>query len=108
MKQFLHQIANITLAGALTFGAATDLSLAQNAGPCLDNRAIADARGSGIILPLVEILRMAEVPHGPNILNVKICQVNGQLHYLIDLLRRDGRTRHLILRASDGIPYIAG
>lgn len=107
MKQFLQQIANITLAGALTFGAAADLVLAQNIGPCLDNRAIADARGSGNILPLVEILRVAEVPHGPNILNVKVCQVNGHLHYLIDLLKQDGRTRHLILRASDGAPYIA-
>ncbi len=108
MKQFLQQIANITLAGALTFGAATDLSVAQNVGPCLDNRAIADARGSGNILPLVEILRMAAVAGRPNILNVKVCQVNGQLHYLIDLLKPDGRTRHLILRANDGSPYIAG
>ncbi|HHB82047.1 MAG TPA: hypothetical protein ENK61_01115 [Devosia sp.] len=107
MKQFLHQIANIAMAGALTFGAATDLSLAQNVGPCLDNRAIANARGSGRILPLVEILRLAQVRPGPNILNIKVCQVNGQLHYLIDLLRRDGRTQLLILRASDGSPYIA-
>ncbi len=82
--------------------------LAQNIGRCLDNRAINNARANGRILPLVDILRLAGVSRNANILSVRVCSINGQPFYLVDILRPNGVTRRLVLRASDGAPYIAG
>ncbi len=108
MKNILRKIAEIALAGALIFGGSTSVSLSQAFGSCMGNRAIATAQASGVILPLVEILRRAGVGARANILSVRVCQIQGQPYYLIDVLRPSGAAQNLILRANDGTPYVAG
>jgi hypothetical protein len=108
MKQILQKIMRIALAGTLVFASSASISLSQNIGACMDNRSINAARASGSILPLADILRFANVGANANILNVRVCQINGQDHYLIDVLGANGAAKHLILRATDGTPYIAG
>ena len=108
MKKIIKKFIRIALAGFLFLGGSSVVSVSQNLGPCLDNRAIAIASSSGVILPLVEILRRAGVGASANVLNVRVCQIQGQPYYLIDILRPNGAAQNLILRANDGTPFIAG
>jgi len=74
----------------------------------MNNIAIAASVASGIILPLVEILRRAGIGVSAKVLNVRVCQIQGQPYYLIDVLHPNGAAQNLILRANDGTPYVAG
>lgn len=108
MKQILHQIANIALAGTLVFGLGTATSLAQNIGPCLGPVAAQNAKNNGLFMPLVAIKRMHNIHPNAAISNLRVCQVNGQPHYIFDVFPPNGNARHFVLRATDGTPYIAG
>ncbi len=108
MKKLIRKIGSIALAGALIFGGSANISVSQNLGTCMNNRAIAVAAASGVILPLVQLLRRAGIGANANVLNVRVCQIQGQPYYLIDVLHPNGAAQNLILRANDGTPYVAG
>ncbi len=107
MKKIVQNLSGLLLAGALVVAAGTGSTLSQNFGQCLDNRAINLARANGSILPLPDILRLALLAP-KEVLNVQVCDINGQSYYLINVLRNNGVAQNLILRATDGSPYIAG
>ncbi len=108
MKKLTLKIGSLALAAILVLGGGLGVSFSQPVGSCIDNRAIAAAAASGVILPLVEILRRAGVGPRANVLNVRVCRIQGQLYYMIDVLHPSGVARNLILRANDGTPYVAG
>lgn len=108
MKKLTSKIAGVALAATMALVSAGTPSVSQNIGLCLDPRAANAARQSGQILPLVDVLRRQNVGRAAKILNVRVCQINGSLHYIIDVLRRNGLAQHFVLRGSDGSPYIGG
>ncbi len=107
MKKIIKSLSGLLLAGTLVMAAGTGSTLSQTFGQCLDNRAINLARANGIILPYPDILRLAGVKRN-EAKGVRVCNINGQPFYLIRVLRNNGVAQNLILRASDGTPYIAG
>lgn len=107
MKKVAYKILALVLAGAFFALGGTGASRAQIVGPCLDNRAISAAVASGQILPLSQISQRANV-NPDEILNTRVCQINGQAYYFVDTLGAYGGTSNLVLRATDAAPYIGG
>ncbi len=107
MRKIIHLVSGLLLAGTLVMTAGAGPALPQSLGKCMGNRVISQARASGTILPLPEILRLARL-RPKEVLNVRVCDISGQPYYLINVLRNNGVAQNLVLRAIDGAPYIAG
>jgi len=107
MKKIIKQLSALLLIGALSVAAGPVPAVSQALGKCLDNRVIKQARASGTILPYWEILRLARLRR-EEVLNVRVCDISGQPYYLLNVLRNNGVAQNLVLRAIDGVPYIAG
>ncbi|VAW21848.1 hypothetical protein MNBD_ALPHA12-1604 [hydrothermal vent metagenome] len=107
MKKILKQLPTLVLIAALSMAAGPAPALSQVLGKCMGNRVINQARASGAILPLPDILRLARL-RPKEVLNVRVCDISGQPYYLINVLRNNGVAQNLVLRAIDGAPYIAG
>ncbi len=111
MKKIAYKFLSLALAVSFfafaSVGASQAQALAQAVGPCLDNRSVSAAVASGQILPLAQISRRAGL-NPAEILNTRVCQINGQAYYFVDTLGAYGATKNLVLRATDAAPYIGG
>jgi uncharacterized membrane protein YkoI len=88
--------AAIALALALAL-AGTGTSQAQS---CLGRQEIQEAVTSGQIMSLDAVLAAAGVDQNAEILNVQVCDQDGQLVYIIGVLTPDGQAQNLVLNAQ--------
>lgn len=117
MKQALHQIANVALAGILTFGGGGSLampglggvfSVSKTLGACLSPVEAQNATRDGRFMSFNQIKRMNGVGDNATVLNRQVCMIDGQPYYRFTVLSPSGPTTNYELRATDGTPYIAG
>lgn len=87
-------------ASALVVGLGFGLATAGAQAACLSKREIQDAVSSGQIKSLDTVLSEAGVGSGQQVLNVQVCDQNGQLVYVIGVLSPDGQARNLTLNAQ--------
>lgn len=92
----------MALAGAL-FASAP--AFAQSIGQCLTGADSNAAVQSGTILKLPQVMQIAGIGRDSTLHNQRVCYVNDQLAYVIDVINASGTTQQLILRGSDGSPY---
>lgn len=78
---------------------------AQAIGQCLSGADSNAAVQSGTILKLPRVLQIAGVGRDSTLHNQRVCYVNNELAYVIDVINASGTTQQLILRGSDGSPY---
>lgn len=77
---------------------------AQSIGTCLTPADANAAVQSGSIMKLQQVMQIAGVGRQATLHNQRVCFVNNELAYVIDVLNASGSTQQLILRGSDGTP----
>jgi hypothetical protein len=88
--------------GGATRSLGSDYKLVQyeDEGACLDNREIQQGINSGKILPLSEVLANEGISQRP--LSVRVCEVGGRPHYVVNLIDSYGDSERVVLNAEAG------
>ena len=95
-------IVNILAAMAMALLAGIGLpgaAMAQG-DACLSKQDIQDRLSQGLIAPLADAMNRAGVRGRP--LSVQVCDVDGEDHYIVNMMDSDGESQSVTLNAEDG------
>ena len=67
---------------------------------CLSKQDIQDRLSQGLIAPLADAMNRAGVRGRP--LSVQVCDVDGEDHYIVNMMDSDGESQSVTLNAEDG------
>lgn len=76
------------------------VAVAQEYDDCLNKRDIQQALENGEIAPLADVMDQAGISDRP--LSVKVCQIDGSPHYVVNMMDSYGDSKSIVLNAQDG------